>query len=302
MDQDKFYQQIDVPRNAWDPTEVSRHSRYGERSFSEITGVEVHWVGTGAVADHGDTGTELLGFERYHEVTKGWYDLFYQVAVDSEGITYEGRNATIPSQSSLRNWLTVLVIQGDRDTEPPPPIVYQRIYDIWGTVNARRDPSTLRYHGERASTSCPGPDIKIGVELLRGGWNPGLTTGASTNMNFEDLPDKGVPSGVLAELATVDSKISNGANPGELAARWEAILLSNRAYVESKKYLEESKKYTDEQVAVLNQRISQALGSVVSPDVDIDDIVAKAAAKVLRDLDGSSVKISETSQGTISLG
>lgn len=287
MDAAKLYGQIDVPRNVWDPTEVQRHSRYGERSYAEITGVEVHWVGTGAVGDHGDTETELLAFERYHEVTKGWYDLFYQVGIDTEGYTYEGRHATIPSQGSLRNWLTVLFVLG-QDDPPPPTIMYNRLYDIWGAVSPDRRPETLRYHGERASTGCPGDDIELGVKLLRGGWNPYDTHGGNGDMEFKDLPQKPVPTGAAAELGAVAPAISDGKSPGALAARWEAILMSNRAYVESKKYVD--------------QQIKKAIANIdPQPEVDVEDIVAQATERVLRSLDGSEVVISQQLKGVLDI-
>jgi hypothetical protein len=255
-----------------------------------ITGVEVHWVGTGAVADHGDTGTELLDFERYHEKTKGWYDLFYQVGIDSEGFTYEGRDATIPSQSDLKSWLTVLFVLG-QDDPPPPMVMYKRLYDIWGAVSPIRDPRTLRFHGERSSTGCPGPDIEIGVNLLRNGWNPYDTHGGTT-VELEDLPEKPVPSGAASEVSAVNPEISDGSRPGELAARWEAILMSNRAYVESKK---EANAYTDAQ-------IKKAVANIApSVEVDTDEIVAQVTTAVLKQLDGQEIAITHTTKAVIDI-
>lgn len=166
-----YHDLIDVPRNVWDPTE-GHHSRHGERRYSEITGVEVHWAGSpGNLADHGDTDEELLSFEAYHEVSKGWYDLFYNVACDYEGYVYEGRDITIPSQGNLTNWMTFLVVAGPSDPAPPV-VVFQRIFDAWLAVSPSLDPAALRYHNERSSTTCPGPYVEDGVNLLRAGWTP----------------------------------------------------------------------------------------------------------------------------------
>ena len=308
--------QIDVTRDIWDPTEVSRHSRYGERSYESITGVEVHWVGTGAVADHGDTSTELEAFERYHEVTKGWYDLFYQFAIDSEGFTYEGRNATIPSQSDLKNWLTCLFVLGE-DDPPPPLVMYQRLYDVWGAVDPSRNPSTLRFHGERSSTGCPGPDIETGVRLLRSGWNPygeGSQGVPVTTIQFSDLPKKNAPVAVWEEIDNLDSTITDGTNPTDLAARWEAMLMSDRALRTSKGFtdrrmsqaVEMAKKAAVAGDAQLQIKIDQlaaaleqfrlALDGLVPPDpveMDIDLLVDRVATKVLAQLDGTSVVIEQ---------
>lgn len=284
-----YWAQIDVPRNLWDPTEVATHSRHGERPFSMIEGLEVHWVGPGTVADHGDTSTELLAFERFHEETKGWYDLFYQVGVDSEGFTYECRDATIPSQSDLKRWLTCLVVQGTGD--PPPPIaVYKRIYDLWGAVSPTREPSKLRYHGERASTSCPGEDIKTGVKLMRVGWNP--YEQEEDDMEFNDLPKKPVPNGAKDDLAATNPKISDGKSPDDLAARWESIIMSNRAYKEA---VAESRRYTDTAIRKAVEAIDPSV------DVDLPELVAKVTQDVLKALDGTELVITEQTRATLDL-
>ncbi len=168
MDADAYWQIIDVPRRSWDPTE-GRHRRHGERSFDDITGLEVHWVGTGSVGDHGDTGTELLGFERFHERTKGWADLFYNVGLDTEGNTYEGRDVTIPSQSNLRPWLTLLCVVGDRDnlTDAELDNIERGIGRVWRAVAPNPKPFTIRVHGDRAATSCPGTQIRDLVHTMR---------------------------------------------------------------------------------------------------------------------------------------
>ena len=118
LTKNRFDQLIDVPREVWDPTE-GHHSRHGERGILAIYGLEVHWDGSpGDLTDHMDTPDELLSFERFHEVSKGWYDLFYNAAADSEENIYEGRDITIPSQGNLYAWLTFLCVTGT-DTITP---------------------------------------------------------------------------------------------------------------------------------------------------------------------------------------
>lgn len=152
-------------------------------------------MGSGAVGDHGDSGTELLNFERYHEVTKGWYDLFYNVGCDTEGFTYEGRDWTIPSQSDLKGWLTFLVVlgQNDRPTKQELDRIKFRILQFWHAIDPNTHSRSLRYHGERASTGCPGPQIKKIVEDLRyDAENENLVvpaTGVNTNMYMFQLPN-----------------------------------------------------------------------------------------------------------------
>lgn len=314
MDESKYWEQIDVPRNVWDPTE-GHHSRHGERPFYMIQGVEVHWAGVGSFADLGDTGTELLSFERFHEVSKGWYDLFYQVGIDSEGYTYEGRDATIPSQSNLTSWLTCLFVLADGD--PPPPMeMYVRLYELWGAVDPSRRPGTLRYHGERSSTSCPGPDIAIAVKLMREGWVPPGAGGNPPMTSYEDLPLKPHSPALDPELAAVNRSISDGSNPDNLAARWEAILMADRSYRLARS---ESQSYTNSQVAQLAASdealaasvaelqaavtaLHEQVENIETGDVDMDEIVAQATLKTLRAIDGTAVVIEERHDAILDLG
>lgn len=179
---------IKVPRRLWDPTE-GVHSRHGERALSDIYGLEVHWVGPGSVGDHGDTGTELLSFERFHEVSKGWYDLFYNVGCDTEAITYEGRDWTIPSQSDLRGWLTFLVVLGDGDhpTATELAAIEAQIITFWRAIDPEMKPSTLRYHGMRADTACPGPQMRAIVNNLRANPPKDPTVPPTTISHGEDM-------------------------------------------------------------------------------------------------------------------
>ncbi|MEE9125364.1 MAG: hypothetical protein V3U14_12875 [candidate division NC10 bacterium] len=184
----RLEQTTDVIRAIWDPTE-GFHSRHGERSLLDIDRVEVHWTGTGGdMLDHFDTAEELLSFERYHELTKKWYDLFYNWGLDSEGFIYEGRDMTIPSQSSLRSVATLLVVMGPDEMLMPGTPAYDAIafgiWRAWGAVDPSRSSRSLGWHQERSSTSCPGPDIINLIKRLLGGWIP-----EGTQMTNELVPE-----------------------------------------------------------------------------------------------------------------
>jgi len=214
LDQERYDAAIDVPRNAWDPTE-GQHPRHGERTLASIVGVEVHWTGSpGDIADHHDTTTELLSFERYHEVTKGWADLFYNVALDTQGNTYEGRDITIASQSNLAAWLTLLVVVGPDDTPTTPDwaAIEAGIRRVWRAVDPGQDPRTLRYHRERSSTSCPGDDLAAMIETIR-------TTP-------QEIP--AMPLHADAQAAK-DAGIWSGDNPDQPATREQAAIMAHRA-------------------------------------------------------------------------
>jgi len=215
----------DIVRAIWDPTE-GHHSRHGERAYSNVLTLEVHWTGSGGdLLDHLDTADELLSFERYHEVTKGWYDLFYNWAGDSEGNIYEGRDMTIPSQSNLYYVATFLVVQGPDQRLPIDTPAYNSIalaiWRAWGAVDPQRHPSTLTYHKERASTSCPGNDITQIIHRLRSGWTP---------LGAEDMfKQTGQNLGAHTDaIEAYRKRFWDSKNPEVLASRSTVAVIANR--------------------------------------------------------------------------
>lgn len=226
---------IDVPRNAWDPTE-GFHSRHGERTFDDIDIVEVHWPGADAdFADEGDTGEELLSFERFHEVSKKWYDLFYNVGGDTEGFTYEGRDHTIPSQSNLRNVLTYLAVVGTNDElfQEQIDALASGIFRAWTAVDPDRKPSTLRTHQERpgASTSCPGFVQEI-VDRLRSGWIPQGVTMSEVEIDHKipDVVREDVDYALEEGIASRDEKTGDIILPGNFTPTWRVVTFIARAH------------------------------------------------------------------------
>lgn len=218
MDEAGYASIIDVPRNSWDPTE-GVHRLHGSRPLDQISGVEVHWVGTGAVGDHGDTGTELESFERFHEVSKGWTDLFYNVALDTQGVTFEGRDITVASQSNLTHWLTLLCVVGteDRLTDDDVQNLKWGIWRVWGAVDPARSPETLRRHRDRASTACPGHVLTAIVSQLHNAERPKEPT-------VTLHPDA---------QAAADLGIWNGADPKVAATREQVAIMAYRAYTKA---------------------------------------------------------------------
>ena len=180
-----YWSLIDAPRKVWDPTE-GVHRRHGERPITSIDRIECHYPGQDGVEDHGDTSSELLSFERFHEVTKGWADLFYNVALDTEGNSYEGRDVTIKSQAGLETVLTLLcVVDINSDlTIAEYNAIAVGIWRWWGAADPQRRQGSLGYHSERSSTGCPGDAIREIVTRLWAGWIPPGATDPRSDLMY----------------------------------------------------------------------------------------------------------------------
>ena len=235
LTQDRLDQLIDVPRRVWDPTE-GHHSRHGERTVSRIYGLEVHWDGTpGDLTDHFDTEDELLSFERFHEVSKGWYDLFYNVATDVEENFYEGRDIHRPLAVEPL-LLDDAALRHGHQHHHPRRGAGARPSDLpgVGAVDPTRSPATLRGHGERGSTSCPGPQVLSIINRLRAGWIP-----KGINMSdTEVVIDHTIPEAVRADvdyaleqgIASRDPETGDIILPGAYTPAWRVVTFIARSH------------------------------------------------------------------------
>lgn len=160
-DRDDYLAMIDVGRRQWDTDEPDRSPT---RSWTDVTGCEVHYTGANGPKSlsFADKKSWLLSIERYHEVTKGWSDIFYNVFVFADGEVWAGRPELVQSQRSLFNYLTVHVPGGVG--VQMTDIQRQKIADIAALIGG-----DLRGHGERAATSCPGTSAMEFINEYRGG-------------------------------------------------------------------------------------------------------------------------------------
>lgn len=162
-----YLKMIDVRRRQWDFDEPDRAAL---RAWTDITGCEVHYTGAGGPKSLSfvDKKEWLLSIERYHEVTKGWSDIFYNVFVFADGEVWAGRPELVQSQRSLFNYLTVHV-PGGVGMEMTD-VQRQTVADIAVLVGG-----DLRGHGERAATSCPGKSALAFINEYRSGKRAWLT-------------------------------------------------------------------------------------------------------------------------------
>lgn len=158
----EFEKLTDYTRLDWDPGEIPRSST---RTWDDIQGVEIHHTGAAGPKSmaFADMQTWLLSIERYHEVNKGWTDIFYNCFVDAEGRVWDARPALAESQSSLHNWLTVHV---PGNNEPLTAAQEAKLLEVIDTVGGRR---LVRGHAERAATACPGSHALDFINRCRDG-------------------------------------------------------------------------------------------------------------------------------------
>lgn len=150
-----------VDRNEWDVTEPARAAK---RSWHDVTGIEIHYTGSAGPKSLAfeDKKQWLLNIERYHEVTKGWSDIFYNMFVFADGEVWLGRNPLVQSQGSLFNWMTVHV----------PGTVGMTLTEIQKSkIAAMADivGGGLRGHQERSATGCPGASAMEFIHSYRAG-------------------------------------------------------------------------------------------------------------------------------------
>ncbi len=142
------------------------------RPLRSPKGVAIHWVG---VEVWGDPIKIVQGIQRYHQQTKGWWDIAYnQLAGDGhrlEGRGWRNRSGANGSGVANRNYAAICVLLGPN----------QEIND--GHIDAVRDSiaGMRRVHPKateivchrdvKPTTSCPGDDL---AQLVRNGsFEPG---------------------------------------------------------------------------------------------------------------------------------
>ena len=181
----RYWDLVDVKRSEWDPRPKKLRRSRAARTIDTIQGVEVHYAGDSNGTIDADPVDRLNSYKRYHVRTKGWSDLFYNVAFAADGRIFEGRYAVRMSQISTKRWLTCICLCG---TEPLT--LAQRdsfgvqIEKAWLAVSPDRDPAWLRCHRDRGATACPGDDLAAVVGDLRKGWSPTVEGGQAVVSSY----------------------------------------------------------------------------------------------------------------------
>lgn len=140
---------------------------------SSVRGVAIHWVG---VEINGDPSKITRGIQRYHQETKGWWDVAYNYLVGQDGSVLEGRgwkNRSGANGSSKLNRqygaICLLLGPGQRPTD-------EMIDATRNTIKHFRQvfprATEIVGHKDISSTACPGEDVHALIGI--GGLDPAI--------------------------------------------------------------------------------------------------------------------------------
>ena len=164
------------PREKWDTQGVAK----GVHPYdAPVKGIYLHWPGSSDSfkgKSPEEIATVLRGYRREHIVGKGWRDIAYGAAVDSEGRTYElrgldmevGSNGGDASNSEAGS---ILFLLGTR--EVPTAEMIEGANGLLAQYADRYGKGYLRGHRQSpdAKTSCPGARIMGLIEDGSLNWN-----------------------------------------------------------------------------------------------------------------------------------
>jgi len=198
-------------RDYWD---AGDNTPRATRSLDTVVGFEMHHTGGAGPKSLSDADkTEwLLSIERYHEQTKGWSDIFYNVFVFGDGEIWEGRRADRSSQASVSEYLTVH-IPGNS-----PKITDEQHSALLALARwATNDTAMVRGHSDRASTACPGDSGRAELKRIRAELE-------ETIMELQNLGKHG------DAVAAKELGLWDGSNPAMGASRSVVSIVAFRAY------------------------------------------------------------------------
>ena len=209
-----FIELMDVRRSEWDPND---NTPSATRTFESIVGFELHHTGAAGPANLStDTKADwLLSIERYHELTKKWSDIFYNVFVFADGEIWEARRADRSSTPAADSKL-VVHIPGNSPVITAAQHASLLKLARWCTDN----PDNVSGHSDRASTACPGSSGRAELELIRDQLK-------ETIMTLQDLGNH--PEAQAAQALG----LWDGSDPAGAASRSVVAVVAYRAHVEA---------------------------------------------------------------------
>ena len=156
-----------IKRSAWGAAPARKRT-----PLRKPKGVAIHWVGVAVIGDPRD---QVKSIQRYHQETKGWWDIAYNVLC-GDGVSLNGRGWTNRSGANgtsygNRNYGAICLLLG-----PGQKVKDGHIDAVRTQIAAlrRSHPGALEIVAHRElkkSTTCPGDEIFALIE--NGVFEPG---------------------------------------------------------------------------------------------------------------------------------
>lgn len=147
-----------------------------------VSRLTVHHTAVTA-SDVSGAPARVRGYQRYHQVDKGWPDIAYHFIVDRGGNVYQGRPYEVRGDTATNydpsgHYLPCL--DGHYDNQTPTDAQLSALSGLlaWAAARYGVDPATIAGHRDWASTTCPGANMyarlgdvqkAVGAALAAGG-------------------------------------------------------------------------------------------------------------------------------------
>jgi hypothetical protein len=133
---------------------------------NQVRGVCIHWVG---VKVTGDPEKIVRGIQRYHQDTKGWWDVAYNVLIAQDGTPFEGRgwknrSGANGSTKTNKQYAAICCLIGP-DQKPTDEMVDSIRDQIAAFRRVFPKATEIVGHSDLQSTACPGADLKALKEI-----------------------------------------------------------------------------------------------------------------------------------------
>lgn len=167
-----------LPRSAWGAAPAKGGP--GKLTPSRVDGVVIHWPGSGetdSFDSRGEVAAALRGWQRFHQDTRGWSDIAYQVAVDQDGNAWTLRGLYTQSGANGDNALNerygailLVLVTGEEPSEAMKATTRAVVADfrrIYG-----EDAALILPHSKvrPEPTDCPGDHARAAI--ARGDFEP----------------------------------------------------------------------------------------------------------------------------------
>lgn len=164
-------------------------------SWPNIKIVNIHWPGSSGTigTDKARIASALRGWQRYHQSTKGWRDIAYNVGVDLAGRVWllRGWDRQDGGVAGRSDDVTILLIMGAGDQMTDA----MKLSTLWAMREFERRKGgqlTRSWHGALSATSCPGPEATAWAKA-------GFLAPTTTQLSPEEDP--------LMSLSTTDQTL-----------------------------------------------------------------------------------------------